>query len=93
MEAANARLDYAPPGPFSGGLSFKFENDNYQDGAANAPAGLASNFLNENEGIKQDYNITAGVDGNYRPTDGVNLHAFYTFERNLLQQCGQRRLR
>ncbi|MFZ1962654.1 MAG: MtrB/PioB family outer membrane beta-barrel protein [Roseiarcus sp.] len=88
MEAANARLDYAPPGPLSGGLSFKFENDNYQDGAANAPGKLTSNFLNENEGIKQDYNLTAGVDGNYRPTDSVNLHAFYSFERIYFNNVG-----
>ena len=50
MEAANARLDYAPPGPFSGGLSFKFENDNYQDGAANAPDGTLVESLERERG-------------------------------------------
>jgi hypothetical protein len=44
--------------------------------------------LNENEGIKQDYNLTAGVDGNYRPTDSVNLHAFYSFERIYFNNVG-----
>jgi MtrB/PioB family decaheme-associated outer membrane protein len=88
MEAANARLDYSPAGPFSGGVSFKFENDNYHDGSATLPNGTLGNFLNQSEGIKQDQSITAGVDGNYRATDAVNLHAFYTFEQIYFDNVG-----
>jgi MtrB/PioB family decaheme-associated outer membrane protein len=88
MEAANARLDYAPSGPFSSGLTFKFENDNYQDGNATEPNGTVTNFLNQSEGIKQNQSITAGVDGNYRATDAVNLHAFYTFEQIYFDNVG-----
>jgi hypothetical protein len=88
MEAANARLDYAPPGPFSGGLSFKFENDNYHDGNATEPNGFVANLLNESEGIKQNQNITAGIDGNYRATDSVDLHAFYSFEQIYFDNVG-----
>lgn len=88
MEAVNARLDYAPPGPFSGGLTFKFENDDYHDGSATLPNGTLGDLLNQSEGIKENQSITAGVDGNYRASDAVNLHAFYTFEQIYFDNVG-----
>ena len=92
MEAANARLDYAPPGPFSGGLTFKFENDNYQDGAANAPTGALVESLERERGHQ------AGLQhhGGHRrqlPADRRREPARLLYLREtLLQQCGQWRL-
>ncbi len=88
--AINLRADYAPGGPFSGGVTFKGENDDFHypntlAGGLN-PAPL--NLVNQIEGIKQDYNLTAGIDGNYRLTDSTNLHAYYTFEQIYYNNLG-----
>jgi MtrB/PioB family decaheme-associated outer membrane protein len=89
--AVNLRGDYSPGGPFSGGLQFKFENDDfhYPSSTAGTPAGTApANLQNQIYGIMQDYNLTAGIDGNYRPAEGVNLHAYYTFEEIFYNNLG-----
>ncbi len=89
--AINLRGDYSPGGAFSGGLQFKFENDDYHypSTTAGTPAGTApANLVNQVEGIKQDNNLTAGIDGNYRPAEGVNLHAYYTYEEIFYNNLG-----
>jgi hypothetical protein len=89
--AINLRGDYSPGGAFSGGLQFKFENDDfhYPSTTAGTAAGTApANLVNQVEGIKQDNNLTAGIDGNYRPAEGVNLHAYYTYEEIFYNNLG-----
>jgi MtrB/PioB family decaheme-associated outer membrane protein len=91
LASVNLRGDYSPGGAFSGGLSFKAENDefHYPSTTAGTPAGtLPANLVNQVEGIKQDYNLTAGIDGNYRPVEGVNFHAYYTYEQIFYNNLG-----
>jgi len=84
--AVNLRGDYSPGGPFSGGLQFKFENDDFH--YPSIPAAWAVNLQNQVYGITQDYNLTAGIDANYRPVEGVNFHAYYTFEEIFYNNLG-----
>ncbi len=89
--AINLRGDYSPGGAFSGGLQFKFENDDfhYPSTTAGTPAGtLPANLQNQVYGITQDNNLTAGIDANYRPVEGVNLHAYYTYEEIFYNNLG-----
>ncbi len=94
--ADDIERDQPPRRLFSGGRvlrrsAFKFENDDYHypSTTAGTPAGTApANLVNQVEGIKQDYNLTAGIDGNYRPTEGVNLHAYYTYEEIFYNNLG-----
>ena len=62
--AINMRADYAPAGPFSGGVSFKAESDDfhYPSTTAGTPPGtLPVNLANQVYGIKNDNNLTAGT--------------------------------
>jgi MtrB/PioB family decaheme-associated outer membrane protein len=87
--AINLRTDYSPGGAFSGGLSFKAENDEFHYPSTTAgTTQTAVNLVNQVEGIKQDYNLTAGIDGNYHPVEGVNLHAYYTYEQIFYNNLG-----
>jgi MtrB/PioB family decaheme-associated outer membrane protein len=91
LASVNLRADYAPAGPFSGGVSFKAENDDfhYPSTTAGTPAGtLPVNLANQDYGIKSDYNLTAGIDANYRPVEGVNFHAYYTYEQIFYNNLG-----
>jgi MtrB/PioB family decaheme-associated outer membrane protein len=84
--AINLRGDFTPGGAFSGGLSFKAENDDFH--YPSIPAAWAVNLQNQVYGITQDYNLTAGIDGNYRPAEGVNFHVYYTFEELFYNNLG-----
>jgi hypothetical protein len=91
LASVNLRGDYISGGPFSGGVSFKAENDDfhYPSATAGTPTGTASpNIPNQVEGIKSDYNLTAGIDGNYRLNEAVNFHAYYTYEQLFYDNIG-----
>ena len=91
LASVNLRADYAPGGPFSGGVSFKAENDtfHYPSTTDGTPAGtLPANLNNQVYGIKNDNNLTAGIDGNYRPVEGVNFHGYYTYEQIFFNNLG-----
>jgi hypothetical protein len=76
------RADYSPGGAFSGGLQFKAVNEGYRyPSTIGGPVLTPANLVNQVQGVKSDYNFTVGVDGNYRPVEGVNLHAYYTYEQ------------
>ncbi len=86
------RTDYAPGGPYSGGLQFKVvdEDFHYPSSLPNPilPVGTPANLPNQVEGIESDYNFVVGIDGNYRPVEGVNLHGYYTFEQIFYKNRG-----
>lgn len=89
--AANLRFDYAPGGAFSAGIQIKGEEDDfhYPSTTDNAPAGTApGNLQNQIYGIKHDYNLTAGIDGNYRMAADLNFHAYYTYEQIFYDNLG-----
>jgi len=89
-DAVRLRFDYAPADNLSGGLYVQFRNENYNYPTINSSdigTGPAT-FLGVGEGIKQDYNLTVGPDINYRPSDNVNLHFFYTYERIYFNNLG-----
>ena len=61
----------------------------YPSTTENAPPGTApGNLLNQIEGIKHDYNLTAGIDGNYRMAADLNFHADYTYEQIFYDNLG-----
>jgi hypothetical protein len=88
-DAVTARADYAPSSELSGGLFVKFTNEDYHYPAipAGAPAADAT-LSGYGEGIKQDTNLTVGPDANWKPTDDLELHAFYTYERIFFDNFG-----
>jgi MtrB/PioB family decaheme-associated outer membrane protein len=83
------RTDYSPGGAFSGGLQFKAVNEDFHyPGTVGGPVLTPVNLVNQVEGIKSDYNLTVGIDGNYRPVEGVNLHAYYNYEQIFYNNLG-----
>ncbi len=90
LASVNLRGDYISGGPFSGGVSFKFENDDFHYPSTTDGTGqtTSANLQNQVYGIKSDYNLTAGVDGNYRATDALNFHAYYTYEQLFYNNLG-----
>ena len=83
------RTDYSPGGPYSGGLQFKAVNEDFHyPSSLPNPTGMPANLNNQVEGIQSDYNLVVGIDGNYRPVEGVNLHGYYTFERIFYKNRG-----
>ncbi|MGO9991707.1 MAG: MtrB/PioB family outer membrane beta-barrel protein [Steroidobacteraceae bacterium] len=86
--AANLRFDYAPGGAFSGGLQFKGQLDDFHYPNAITPDGVMQNVVNQVEGIKHDANLTAAIDGNYRPDASLNFHAYYSYEEIFYDNLG-----
>lgn len=87
------RADYTPLPNLSGGLFIQFRNENYTYPAvtaANSDTTITTGYpiTGTGEGIKQDYKLTVGPDVNYRPSDTVNVHFFYTFERIYYNNLG-----
>jgi MtrB/PioB family decaheme-associated outer membrane protein len=80
-EAVNARVEYTPMHSLSGSLFVQFKNENYNYPAA-TPAGSITSAANVplGEGIKQDYALSLGPDIDWRPSNNVNIHFFYTYE-------------
>ena len=81
-DSVTVRADYAPISDLSGGLYLKYVNEDYHYPAVpmTAPDG-DWNLTGFGQGIKQDHNLTVGPDINYRPSDAVNLHVYYTYEQ------------
>jgi hypothetical protein len=90
LASINVRGDYTPGGPFSGGVSFKAENDDFHYPNTTDGTGQTTslNLQNQVYGIKSDYNLTASIDGNYRPSDTVSFHAYYTYEQLFYNNLG-----
>jgi hypothetical protein len=86
------RADYAPTGNLSGGLFLKYANDHYSYPAIPSVAGIVAtgdwNLVGHGQGITRDYNLTVGPDINYRPSEVVNLHVYYTYEQIFFDNVG-----
>jgi Putative outer membrane beta-barrel porin, MtrB/PioB len=82
-EAVTFRADYTPMHVLTSGVFLQFKNENYTYGDV-SPVGTATAatipLTGEGGGVKQDYTLTVGPDINYRPTETINVHLFYTFE-------------
>jgi len=90
-DAVKLRADYMPTHDITGGLFIQFKNEDYNYPAptlANSGATTGYPITGVGEGVKQDYNLTAGPDISYRPSEDVNLHAFYTYERIFYNNVG-----
>lgn len=88
-ESVTFRTDYTPSPTLSGSVFIQFKNENYTYSAATAVGtAIASNsagtgtvpLTGVGSGIKQDYALSLGPDVNYRPTEYLNFHFFYTYE-------------
>src|SRR5208282_5550663 len=89
-DAVKLRADYAPMQNLSSGLFLQFKNEDYhypQTFNTNM-GGSATTLTGVGQGVQSDYNLTVGPDVNYRPTDNVNLHFFYTYERIFFNNTG-----
>ncbi|MBU6298477.1 MAG: MtrB/PioB family outer membrane beta-barrel protein, partial [Alphaproteobacteria bacterium] len=88
-DSVTVRGDYAPAGDLSGGVYFRFLDERYHYSAA--PITLPSgdwNLTGYGVGVKHDYNFAVGPDVNYRLSQDLNLHAYYTFERIFFDNRG-----
>lgn len=89
--AVKFRTDYTPRPDLSGGLYIQFKDENYNYPAATfADSGTTTGYPigGAGQGIKEDYNLTAGPDVNYRFNEATNLHVFYTYERIFFNNTG-----
>ncbi len=92
------RADYAPVGNFTGGLFLKYVDEHYHyPSIPNSAAGCAAipgcgsgdwTLVGHGEGITHDYNLTVGPDISYRPSQDVNIHLYYTYERIFFNNLG-----
>lgn len=92
-EGVTARADYQPRNDTSVDLFVQFKNENYTyPGAVNytAPNGSVTTapLSGVGGGVKQDYALSLGPDVTYRPTKGISLHAFYTYELIFFNNIG-----
>jgi hypothetical protein len=90
-ESVTARADYTPMNKISSGLFIQFKNENYTYSSATLSNGgtLATLPLTgTGEGIKQDLALVVGPDLNYRPTESLNIHIFYTYELLFFNNLG-----
>jgi hypothetical protein len=88
-DSVTARLDWAPQGKFSGGLFLKYvdERFHYPEVEIGGPAGTW-NLTGHGMGIVRDYNLTVGPDISYRPSDALNFHLYYTYQRIFFDNRG-----
>lgn len=79
--AVTLRADYAPEGKFSGGLFLRYvdERFHYPTVDMDGPPGTW-NLVGRGQGIVRDYNLTLGPDINYRPSENLNFHLYYTYQ-------------
>jgi hypothetical protein len=76
------RFDVAPEGKFSGGFFLKYADERFHySSIPNTGVAGEWNLVGHGEGIKRDYNFTVGPDISWRPKDGLDFHAYYTYER------------
>lgn len=89
-DAVKLMASYTPRHDLTGSLFVQFKNEDYNYPAITA-ADLGSGtapLTGTGEGVKNDYNLTVGPDINYRPTETVNVHFFYTYERIFFNNLG-----
>ena len=84
-DAVTIRADYAPESDLSGGVFAKFSNNRYHYPSV-ASAATSTNsgdwtVVGHGEGITHNSSLTIGPDVNYRPSNAVTLHAYYSYER------------
>ncbi len=91
-DAVVLRIDYAPIGDLSGGLFLKGVNNHYRYPAVDSVATSTNSgtwtAVGHGEGITRDYNFTVGPDVNYRLSNDINLHVYYTYERIFFDNRG-----
>ena len=83
------RFDVAPEGKFSGGFFLKYAEERFHySSIPNTGVAGEWNLVGHGEGIKRDYNFTVGPDISWRPKDGLDFHAYYTYERIFFDNRG-----
>jgi hypothetical protein len=90
-EGVTARVDYMPLTNLTTELFVQFKNEDYTYAAATVANGGTTATLpltGVGEGLKHDYTLSVGPDINYRPTPGINIHVFYTYERLFYNNLG-----
>ncbi|MBV8132573.1 MAG: MtrB/PioB family outer membrane beta-barrel protein, partial [Alphaproteobacteria bacterium] len=91
-EKVRAESSYTPMNNLSGDLFVEFKDETFTFPPANATNGVTPSnpapISGSGQGLKQYYSLTLGPDVNWRATDKVDLHFFYTYERLYFDNTG-----
>lgn len=74
-------VDYMPHEDLTANLLFMYERHSYTYAAAETLTGTG-------EGLRSDYDLSAGPDVTYRPRQGMSYHLYYTFQRIFYETRG-----
>lgn len=84
-DSVTIRADYAPESDLSGGIFAKFANNRFHypevDSAATPTNSGDWNLVGRGQGITHNSNLSVGPDVNYRPSNALAFHAYYSFQR------------
>ncbi len=80
--------DYSPMQNVSTGLYLQWKDESYTYPAAGIIGPNVPPLTGVGGGVKSDHNITVTPSVDYRPSDDVKLHFFYTFEQIYFNNIG-----
>jgi hypothetical protein len=91
-DSVTLRADYAPESDLSGGIFAKFSNNRYHypevDSVATPTNSGDWNLVGRGQGITHNSSLTLGPDVNYRLSNAVALHAYYSYQRLYYDNTG-----
>ncbi|HUB16668.1 MAG TPA: OmpA family protein [Acetobacteraceae bacterium] len=87
-EAVTLRTDYEPRNDLSADLLLQFKNENYTYPSTTGFGPTPQPLTGVGTGVKQDYALSVGPDINYRPTNKIDIHLFYTYELLFFNNLG-----
>lgn len=84
-DAVTVRADYATEGALSGGVFLKYADNRFHYPAVDSVATPTNSgdwsLTGFGQGITNASTVTMGPDVNYRPSESLTLHAYYSYER------------
>ncbi|GAA0546245.1 hypothetical protein FHS83_000730 [Rhizomicrobium palustre] len=86
-DSVTLRADYAPIGDLSGGVFIRYADNRFHypevEAVAIANPSNAGNWslAGQGQGITNSTTVTMGPDINYRPTESLTLHGYYSYQR------------
>ena len=91
-DAVSIRADYAAEGDLTGGIFVKYADNRYHYPAVESAATPTNSgewsLTGFGQGIKNSTTISMGPDVNYRVSNALQLHAYYTYERIYYDNTG-----
>jgi MtrB/PioB family decaheme-associated outer membrane protein len=91
-DAVSIRADYAAEGDLTGGLFIKYSENRFHYPAVDAAATPTNSgdwsLTGFGQGIKNSTTLSMGPDINYRLSEALQLHLYYTYERIYYDNTG-----